>query len=66
MARMAALTIQCVRAIGGSIVCVGSALGLRSVPLQSVYCGAKFAIRRFLGSLRSELYHDKINVTLRR
>ena len=29
----------------GSIVNVGSALAYRSVPLQSVYCGAKFAIR---------------------
>jgi short-subunit dehydrogenase len=48
----------------GSIVCVGSALAYRSVPLQSVYCGAKFAIRGFLDALRSELYHDKINVTL--
>jgi short-subunit dehydrogenase len=48
----------------GSIVCVGSALAYRSVPLQSVYCGAKFAIRGFLDSLRSELYHDKIKVTL--
>jgi len=48
----------------GSIVCVGSALAYRSVPLQSLYCGAKFAIRGFLGSLRSELYHDGIGVTL--
>ena len=48
----------------GSIVCVGSALAYRSVPLQSVYCGAKFAIRGFLDALRSELYHDEINVTL--
>jgi short-subunit dehydrogenase len=48
----------------GSIVCVGSALAYRSVPLQSVYCGAKFAIRGFLGALRSELYHDKIKVTI--
>ena len=48
----------------GSIVSVGSALAYRSVPLQSIYCGAKFAIRGFLDSLRSELYHDKINVTL--
>jgi NAD(P)-dependent dehydrogenase (short-subunit alcohol dehydrogenase family) len=48
----------------GSIVCVGSALAYRSVPLQSIYCGAKFAIRGFLDSLRSELYHDKINITL--
>jgi NAD(P)-dependent dehydrogenase (short-subunit alcohol dehydrogenase family) len=48
----------------GSIVCVGSALAYRSVRLQSIYCGAKFAIRGFLGSLRSELYHDKIDITL--
>jgi short-subunit dehydrogenase len=48
----------------GSIVCVGSALAYRSVPLQSIYCGAKFAIRGFLDSLRSELYHDGCAVTL--
>jgi short-subunit dehydrogenase len=48
----------------GSIVCVGSALAYRSVPLQAIYCGAKFAIRGFLGALRSELYHDKIKVTV--
>ena len=48
----------------GSIVCVGSALAYRSVPLQSIYCGAKFAIRGFLDALRSELLHDKIDITL--
>ena len=48
----------------GSIVNVGSALAYRSVPLQSVYCGAKFAIRGFTNSLRSELYHDRIDVQL--
>jgi short-subunit dehydrogenase len=48
----------------GSIVCVGSALAYRSVPLQSIYCGAKFAIRGFLDALRSELFHDKIDITL--
>jgi NAD(P)-dependent dehydrogenase (short-subunit alcohol dehydrogenase family) len=48
----------------GSIVNVGSALAYRSVPLQSVYCGAKFAIRGFTDSLRSELYHDRIDVSL--
>jgi short-subunit dehydrogenase len=48
----------------GSIVCVGSALAYRSVPLQSVYCGAKFAIRGFLDALRSELFHDKLDIAL--
>ena len=48
----------------GSIVNVGSALAYRSVPLQSVYCGAKFAIRGFTDSLRSELLHDKLDISL--
>lgn len=48
----------------GTIVNVGSALGYRSVPLQSIYCGAKFAIRGFTDSLRSEIMHDRLNVHL--
>lgn len=48
----------------GTIVNVGSALGYRSVPLQSVYCGAKFAIRGFTDSLRSEIIHDRLNIHL--
>lgn len=48
----------------GSIVNVGSALAYRSVPLQSVYCGAKFAIRGFTDSLRSEILHDKLNIAI--
>lgn len=48
----------------GTIVNVGSALAYRSVPLQSVYCGAKFAIRGFTDSLRSEIMHDKLDVHL--
>jgi len=48
----------------GTIVNVGSALGYRSVPLQSVYCGAKFAIRGFTDSLRSEIFHDGLDIHL--
>lgn len=48
----------------GSIVQVGSALGYRSVPLQSAYCGAKAAIRAFTDSIRSELIHDGVGVHL--
>ena len=43
------------RAQPGTIVNVGSALAYRAVPLQSVYCGAKFAVRGFTDSLRTEL-----------
>ncbi|GAB0119415.1 SDR family oxidoreductase [Acidisoma sp. 7E03] len=48
----------------GTIVCVGSALAYRSVPLQAAYCGAKSAIRGFVDSLRSEIIHDKLDVHL--
>ena len=46
----------------GVIVQVGSALGSRSIPLQSAYCGGKHAINGFTESLRCELMHDKSNV----
>ncbi len=50
----------------GSIVQVGSALAYRAIPLQSAYCGAKFAIRGFTDSLRVELMHERsrIHVTM--
>lgn len=48
----------------GTIVQVGSALAYRSIPLQSAYCGAKFAIRGFTEALRSELIHDRSAVRL--
>ena len=50
----------------GTIVQVGSALAYRAIPLQSVYCGAKFAIRGFTDSIRTELIHDKsrIHITM--
>ena len=46
----------------GAIVQVGSALGARSIPLQSAYCGGKHAINGFTESLRCELRHDKSHV----
>jgi NAD(P)-dependent dehydrogenase (short-subunit alcohol dehydrogenase family) len=48
----------------GTIVQVGSALAYRSIPLQSAYCGAKYAIRGFTDSLRCELLHERSNVRL--
>jgi len=48
----------------GAIVNVGSALAYRAIPLQSVYCGAKYAVRGFTDSLRTELMHDKSAVRL--
>ena len=46
----------------GTIVQVGSALSYRAIPLQAAYCGAKFAIRGFTDSIRTELIHDRSRV----
>ena len=46
----------------GTVVQVGSALSYRAIPLQSAYCGAKFAIRGFTDSVRTELMHTKSRV----
>lgn len=48
----------------GLIIQVGSALAYRAIPLQSPYCGAKFAIRGFTDALRSELLHDRSRIGL--
>jgi NAD(P)-dependent dehydrogenase (short-subunit alcohol dehydrogenase family) len=46
----------------GTIVFVGSALAYRGIPLQSAYCAAKFAVRGFHDSLRTELLHEGSSV----
>ena len=48
----------------GTIVQVGSALAYRAIPLQAPYCAAKFAVRGFTDSLRSELMHDRSRIRL--
>ena len=50
----------------GNIVQVGSALGLRAIPLQSAYCASKHAVVGFTEALRTELLHEgsDIEVTI--
>src|SRR6266498_5489377 len=48
----------------GTIVQVGSALSYRAIPLESAYCGAKFAIRGFTEALRSELRHRRSGIRI--
>jgi NAD(P)-dependent dehydrogenase (short-subunit alcohol dehydrogenase family) len=48
----------------GTIVQIGSALSYRAIPLQSAYCAAKFAVRGFTDSLRSELKHEGSRIRL--
>ncbi len=46
----------------GALICVGSALSDRGVPLQGIYCASKHAIKGWIDSLRVELQHDGVPV----
>lgn len=46
----------------GRIIQIGSALAVRSIPLQSAYCATKHAIVGFTDSLRCELQHDRCEI----
>jgi NAD(P)-dependent dehydrogenase (short-subunit alcohol dehydrogenase family) len=46
----------------GRIIQIGSALAMRSIPLQAAYCASKHAIVGLTDSLRCELYHDRSDV----
>ncbi|MGH7444579.1 MAG: SDR family oxidoreductase, partial [Longimicrobiales bacterium] len=46
----------------GALICIGSALSDRGVPLQGMYCASKHAIKGWLDSLRVELQHDGVDV----
>jgi NAD(P)-dependent dehydrogenase (short-subunit alcohol dehydrogenase family) len=50
----------------GALICVGSALSDRGVPLQGAYCASKHALKGWLDSLRVELKKDgsPVRVTL--
>jgi NAD(P)-dependent dehydrogenase (short-subunit alcohol dehydrogenase family) len=51
---------------GGALICVGSALSDRGVPLQGAYCASKHALKGWIDSLRVELERDgsRVRVTL--
>ncbi len=46
----------------GTIISIGSALAYRGIPMQSAYCGSKFAVRGFMESLRCELIAEGSNI----
>jgi short-subunit dehydrogenase len=47
---------------GGQIVNVSSTVGFKGIPLMSVYCATKFALRGLTESLRMELARDGIEL----
>jgi len=48
----------------GALIHVSSMLGRRSLPLQSSYCAAKHGIEGFVESLRVEMQHERIPISV--
>jgi len=48
----------------GQIVVISSIMGKLGTPLRSAYAASKHALHGFFDSLRAELYHDNIKVTI--
>jgi NAD(P)-dependent dehydrogenase (short-subunit alcohol dehydrogenase family) len=48
----------------GALIHISSMLGRRSLPLQSAYCAAKHGVEGFLESLRVELQHEGIHISV--
>lgn len=49
---------------GGAIINVGSESGDHAVPLQGMYSASKHAVKGFTDSLRIELEHDKLPISV--
>ena len=49
---------------GGALINIGSILSDRAVPLQGIYCASKHAVKGFTDSLRMELEHDRLPISV--
>ncbi|MFD2365925.1 SDR family oxidoreductase [Pseudoduganella sp. GCM10020061] len=49
---------------GGALINVGSEVSDRAIPLQGMYSASKHAVKGFTDSLRMELEHDKLPISV--
>src|SRR5687768_10275078 len=56
--------VKHLRAGGGALINVGSALSDRAIPLQGNYCAAKHALKAFTDTLRMELEEEGIPIAV--
>jgi short-subunit dehydrogenase len=56
--------VRHLRARGGALINVGSALCDRAIPLQANYCAAKHALKAFTDALRMELEEEGVPISV--
>jgi NAD(P)-dependent dehydrogenase (short-subunit alcohol dehydrogenase family) len=60
----ARIAVRHLRARGGALINVGSALSDRAIPLQGNYCAAKHALKAFTDALRMELEEEGVPISV--
>ncbi len=60
----ARIAVPLLEQTGGALICVGSTLSKRGIPLQTAYCAAKHALKGWIDGYRVELMNRKSNVRL--
>lgn len=58
------VAVRELRARGGALINVGSALCDRAIPLQANYCAAKHALKAFTDALRMELEEEGVPISV--
>lgn len=58
------VAVHLMRANGGALINVASALSDRAIPLQANYCAAKHAIKGFTDALRMELEEEGVPISV--
>ena len=58
------VAVRHMRARGGALINVGSALSDRAIPLQGNYCATKHALKAFTDALRMELEEEGVPVSV--
>jgi hypothetical protein len=58
------IAIEHLRKEGGALINIGSTLSDRATPLQGIYCASKHAVKAYTDSLRMEVEHDALPISV--
>jgi short-subunit dehydrogenase len=58
------IAVEHLRTYGGTLINIGSTLSDRAIPLQGIYCASKHAVKAYTDSLRMELEHDRLPISV--
>ncbi len=58
------IAVEHLREQGGALINIGSILSDRAIPLQGSYCASKHAVKAYTDTLRMEVEHDRLPISV--